>query len=638
MQIETVSLLEVIAAARARQASLVPETGGYVMLSLGRAMAGVPVSLDLERILLSTEGQVSLDGPKRAVRGRVACAALQRLLTELLDLSKGHAPALRAAATRPATDEGVEAFFAEIAKALIPINRSAAKRALSRLARETAKAARTGELVRPSIALEDVDRGSEPAVAPPRPRTDERVRTERPGSAAPSEHTTPSPGEHSATLTPTFLDTDVQASHEGAEQASFRELVMRDVVGYLAADARKTSPGAGDERTHGFAQELGDGTSRALDLLARGNDGARTAQASDDDLSERRSRVPKRFVPRREKVVARLDELAPPYAAASVETLLDRFSGMSEEAATLKQVEASLGALGSLHMTPLSQVSAPVEEASPSDDVESDRHAVETTIDPSSPTPSVEIDVLDPGASSNPSRASETPSGQTFEHGTSSVPPLFLERMPRRTGRAVLGVVGILACAAAAVGGLALVRPDLLRRGAAAAPAPVCSADVTLKNLPQNHEVLWRLGVSPTTTRPLPRGVRLELVATAPEHAPQRLVIERDADWPVGVLSLGATLEGSSVASWPAAAAGEVGGTGPAGRVSFTATPASTELWLVVAAGASARELVSLPCDETAHLLVVDPEAPAAPKRLDLEPELLRAAARTGDAEVAVEP
>ncbi|MBM4373835.1 MAG: hypothetical protein FJ095_02030 [Deltaproteobacteria bacterium] len=637
MQIETVSLLEVIAAARARQASLVPETAGYVMLALGRAMVGVPMRLDLERLLLSTEGQVSFDGPRQAVQGGDACAALRRLLAELLELSNGYAPALRAASTRTSSNDSVEPFFAEVAKALIPINRAAAKRALSRLARETAKAARSGKLVRPSFTLEDASRASEQAHAPtPKRRASNEVA---------SEHSTPSPGEHSATLTPTFLDSDVQASHEGVEQPTFREAVMRDVLGFLAKDVRKSGP-APDEidlatpslEPNARQRDASDVTSLALDLLSRGSDGARASMSDDASRAERRSRVPKRFVPKREKVVARLDDVAPPYAAASVETLLDRFTDAREEAASLRQLESSLGALGSLHMTPLTNA-ASVEDASPSADVAPHRDAVGPAEEGLESAPWLSVDVELGAAAEEASRLSATPSGQSFERGNSSVPPLFLERMPRRTGKVMLGVGAALASLAAAVAGLAVLRPELLGRGAAAKAPEVCSADIVLRNLPEHHEVLWRLGNAPLASRALPRGVRLELVATAPDHQPRRILVERDAAWdPSGALALSATLEPGAASSWPSAPAGDVGGVGPAGQVTITATPSSTELWLVVAAGSSHRAPVSLPCEEAAHLLVVDPTAPSTPSRVDLEPEVLRAAARTGEAEIAVHP
>jgi len=167
-------------------------------------------------------------------------------------------------------------------------------------------------------------------------------------------------------------------------------------------------------------------------------------------------------------------------------------------------------------------------------------------------------------------------------------------------------------------------------------------AKLTLLNLPTPHEVLVRLGSPPLKTRPLPTGVRLELIATAPGHATQRLIVPPDAPWTVvggrRVHSLEVNLEQAAVDVWPAAPAGVVGGIGPAGILQVTATPTGTELWLVVAIGDKTSNEVPLYCDGDAHLLVVNPNEPTQSRRLTVQQSLLKAAAQTGHGELSVYP
>jgi hypothetical protein len=693
VQIETVSLLEVIAAARARQASLVPESAGYVVLALGRAMAGVPMSLDLEQILLTTEGAVSLEGPRKAVSPGLAVANLRKLMVELLDLSNGSSSVLRTLAERNAPEPSLESFFASVAKALIPINRAAAKRALARLARETVKAFEAGTLERPSIALDGgrgsvlsrasrpsrVSRASEaPAPKAPPARKDpaapstvaapqrdsaERNSDSDTSSSVLAEHTTPSPGEHAASLTPTFVDSDVSEQHE---RMSFREEIMRAVVGYVGKDA-VTSDAPTDTSASGASSavapaelagrpsslapstpslaepmpaEKGGPGCVALDLLdkvrAAGERGLETGDSTKEDSTMEKRR---RFSGRPEKIVARFEDVAA-FSPTTVESLLERFErGDDSKNTSLQLVERSLGQLGGMHMTPLSGPVG-VEDASP-DPSSSEAHSggrVAFTGEAPVPTPSIAVEV-DLGRESVPSRTSATPAGQAVDRGVSSLPP-FMSRLPARPRKGAVGL-GVAAVAALSVAAVAFLRPELVGRAPRAAVAPgLCRADLTLKNLPESHEVLLRLGTAPLTTRALPRGVRLELVATAPDHEPGRFLIERDADWreSAGGLDLHAKLEPGALRAWPGAPVGDVGGVGPAGQLNVDASPAGAEIWLVLAAGGGDRAWVTVPCEDTAHVLVVDPNEPARAKRVFLEPELLRAAAKSGAGEVAVQP
>lgn len=147
MNATTVTLEEVIAAADARAASLVPETSGYLALAIGDATARLPLRLDPKHITVSGEGTVTVARSKDVVAPVDAASTLRAMLAALLARSVGTMPGLRTAArARAESERGVESVVEEIEAALIPVNRAAARRALARLARETARARDGGGL------------------------------------------------------------------------------------------------------------------------------------------------------------------------------------------------------------------------------------------------------------------------------------------------------------------------------------------------------------------------------------------------------------------------------------------------------------------------------------------------------------
>ncbi len=178
--------------------------------------------------------------------------------------------------------------------------------------------------------------------------------------------------------------------------------------------------------------------------------------------------------------------------------------------------------------------------------------------------------------------------------------------------------------------------------GSADEPGP-CYAELTLKDLPAPHEVLLRLGQAPFTSGPLPTGVRLELIGLAPGHQPRRIVVPADAEWAQAAdgklaMALNLDLEPGQTNAWPDAPVGEVGGIGPRGTIAFTAKPADAEVWLVAGAGDGDRALVTVPCESTAHILVLNPREPNRRRRLSVEPNMLEAARHAGGAELSVRP
>ncbi|WP_437934931.1 hypothetical protein [Sorangium sp. So ce341] len=165
-----VTLEEVLAAAHARCASLVPETSGYLALAVGDATSRLPLRLDDRAVLLTTEGTVTVRSRGEPVAPAEAARLLRDLLARLLSASAGSMPNLAATARpRPASEQDPDAVARELEAALIPVNRNAARRALARLARETLRAREAGRLRRARAEAQErpAAQGASEAVQPP---------------------------------------------------------------------------------------------------------------------------------------------------------------------------------------------------------------------------------------------------------------------------------------------------------------------------------------------------------------------------------------------------------------------------------------------------------------------------------------
>lgn len=141
----TVSLLEVLAAARAHAAPLAAESAGYLLLAVADRVVAAPRAVTAEEVELQSDGTVRLRPRQAAAASEPAELGLRRLLGRALEVASSVGPALRRAAERRAP-VGLEALVKELEAALIPVNRSAARRALSRLHRETERAREQGKL------------------------------------------------------------------------------------------------------------------------------------------------------------------------------------------------------------------------------------------------------------------------------------------------------------------------------------------------------------------------------------------------------------------------------------------------------------------------------------------------------------
>jgi hypothetical protein len=166
----SVMLLDVWRAARARSVPFSGESAGYVALGLCEELGRGPRAIDLQAVELCDDGALRVVAGEPC-SGESAEGSVRSLLRQLLGVASSPGPALHRAAERDA-GAGVDALSTELKKALIPVNRQAARRALLRLCRETTRAVATGQLAAaPSEVVVEAAAGPSPSVSRPLPST-----------------------------------------------------------------------------------------------------------------------------------------------------------------------------------------------------------------------------------------------------------------------------------------------------------------------------------------------------------------------------------------------------------------------------------------------------------------------------------
>ncbi|HYP98464.1 MAG TPA: hypothetical protein VER96_07310 [Polyangiaceae bacterium] len=155
----SVTLSEVKRAARAHRAPLAGESAGYLVLAVADQVLQAPRLVQVADVQLAEDGALRVMSA-RASSDEEAELSLRRTLDQLLLVASSGSAALTRASRRTAP-VGLAALVRELEAALIPVNRSAARRALSRLHRETARALETGNL--------PPDEEEQAMVAPPAP-------------------------------------------------------------------------------------------------------------------------------------------------------------------------------------------------------------------------------------------------------------------------------------------------------------------------------------------------------------------------------------------------------------------------------------------------------------------------------------
>ncbi len=217
MDVVSVTLDEVLTAAAVRAASLVPETSGYLALAIADASARLPYRIEDEMVSLTTEGTVKVARGSTVVSPQESVEILRDGLARLLAGSVGSMPALVAAA-RPRDEgpDGVDGYIRELEAALVPVNRAAARRALARLARETARARDAGKLRRRRSKKGRSD-------APPRPS----ARPSAPAPAPPALHAqAPAPAAHIAQAPAAPAVSPAAVGPSGIDQAAIEQAAI----------------------------------------------------------------------------------------------------------------------------------------------------------------------------------------------------------------------------------------------------------------------------------------------------------------------------------------------------------------------------------------------------------------------------
>ncbi len=149
----SVTLLEVLAAAGARQACLTGENSGFIVLSLAHALQSGPRSVGLGDVVLTPQGAPCILSGNSATPE--ACeGALRKLLRQLL--VGAHRPAASMIRIGEGGGNGFGTLVMELQRALVPLNRPAALRSLARLCRDTERAQQRGLLEKPRAQVESL--------------------------------------------------------------------------------------------------------------------------------------------------------------------------------------------------------------------------------------------------------------------------------------------------------------------------------------------------------------------------------------------------------------------------------------------------------------------------------------------------
>lgn len=150
----SVSLAEIVAAARSGAASFVAESAGYIVLALAdgalRSLRTSSAAWDAWTARLDEQGDLIAGGPAQMESEEAVEQGLRQLLGELLRSVRTPSPNLQRVADRDALT-GLAHLVVELEAALVPVNRKAARRSLARLCRETRRAVERGLEAPPSL-------------------------------------------------------------------------------------------------------------------------------------------------------------------------------------------------------------------------------------------------------------------------------------------------------------------------------------------------------------------------------------------------------------------------------------------------------------------------------------------------------
>lgn len=144
-QVDWVSLDDVMAAADRGLAPIGPELAGFVVLETAMRLRELGGVLDASLLALGTSGHVALTAPPTRGDEPLAVQRLREMLGRFLAVATSSTPALRQCARRR-DHQALATLCRELEGALIPLNRSASRRAVARVARATIEAIDAGNL------------------------------------------------------------------------------------------------------------------------------------------------------------------------------------------------------------------------------------------------------------------------------------------------------------------------------------------------------------------------------------------------------------------------------------------------------------------------------------------------------------
>jgi hypothetical protein len=557
----SVTLHEVLTVVGTKRVPLAPELAGYLVLEISEH-ADPSGDVDPKSVFVSEEGTVALVKSRRGGSSGDAEASIRAVLGRLLEASGSQTPALAVASKRK-NGAGLAALAAELEAALIPVNRSAGRRALARLAREVKRVMLgVGRHTLPSSS--SLRSSGDAATAPAglrqpasTPASEPPPSPRRPSAApkfAPEEDPTTArsriPNELLGRATPTHWS-----------ETPTTEFVPRtpEQIGGARANANPLRPPtasqadvdrliaqfgvSGDNETH----------ARALKAMA-GLEPTPAAPAS----------MPRRPPARSDRTIANVDD-------TDVEGLLRMRSDAPKPGGLAPPPPRPAPARG------------PVDERQ------------------------------------LPTQPSQLKTRATLP----SAPPLAQRR---GSGLLLLLGFVALAAGSYAVWQLrsgTVARPAASAAEPAAVPLPreastACLGTLVVADVPPHAEVLLHEGRAPVDVQRMPVGARLEFVATGDGYLPKRVVVPAGAGWDPGPdgkprfeaavqLDVSRARPTPNSDPWPAGEPGSaVGGEGPPGTVHVVATPRGAEVWMLAGIGPEAR-IEHLRCDQDIDVLLAGP-------------------------------
>jgi len=591
-----VKVSEILEAARRGRALLAPEIAGYLVLGAADLLSRAPIWLDEDHCGLLVDGGRVVVAPAPAAATAMAERALRDLLQRLLEAAAGRAPALNAVAYGAAKGD-VTRLISELESALIPVNRAAAGRALSRLARETVRARISSDAK---------------SSAPPSPveRDGDDTQPMQVGELPVGESAAEPRAEPAAEL-----DDDVLAGSDGPapvrESPSVEPIVaaLEDTGEPAQAEPEPGLPARPEPEPSEPAQSEPEPNEPTHGERARRSSGI--AELLETSLSSHPvPPVEPPPAPEPAPSVVPVSPTPPPPSAPEV----------------ARASYASTSARGVDELIQDFMVATSRKE----ERVAHDLRRMTGSDPPTLPARAKPYDSQFQNSAGAAELYTSTPPPQMAQ----SVAPLpeddpFHRRSTRRTVYVLLALVSFVT-----LGTVALLRlePGFLsgripavveeeRRAAADAAASVaarsaagpCRATLVVTDVPQGAEVLVRSGLAPVDVERVPSGVRLEFVALYDGFAPKRGVVPRGVAWEGHSgkprFDLPIQLEKSRVKAgaldaWPVAEPGSVvGGQGPPGTVHVVTGPRGAEVWMVAGRAPEAK-LESLDCGAGLELMV----------------------------------